>query len=72
MIWVKSALVGVLFLFGCVLVSVFAFPVILSLKGRREVGWDPTQIIRSPLVLVVLAVMFMAGFCWEYHRLVSR
>ena len=81
MIYIKSALVGLL-----ALLITFAFlPIIgmlvLMIYGfihpppeGYSVGWDPISLVkRSPwLPVAFLVVVFASGFFWEFRRLMHR
>ncbi len=70
---IKSAVVGMLLVFGFALASpllAMAIAMLLpSPKGGGSWGWDPVSFVRSPLAWAILAAIFAAGFVWEYRRL---
>jgi len=69
----KSVGVGLLSVLGFALVSPLVFVAItLFLPAPREGGswgWDPVAFIKSPLSWVILMLVFVTGFVWEYRHL---
>jgi hypothetical protein len=63
---IKSAAVGLLLLCGVAIVSPFlAFLFAYSFGFWK---WDPIAFVRSPLMWVIVMVIFATGFVWEYRR----
>jgi hypothetical protein len=67
---VKSACVGLLLVFGVAIFSppvVFVFALAFGFWKR-----DPVAFVRSPLASVIVLIIFVTGFVWEYRRLAKR
>ena len=73
MIWLKSVAIGLLLCLVTAVVSIFVVPISLSFAYRpapgEAIGWDPIQASKSPVVWIVAALVFFAGFAVEYRRL---
>lgn len=38
-------------------------------SGTSEtIGWDPTSLAKQPLIWTMAALVFVAGFAWEFRR----
>jgi hypothetical protein len=68
MIWLKSIGVGWLCALPfCLLVGFVTF----LLRPRPAVGigfWNPVMFLQTARAWVLLAMGFLAGVAWEYHR----
>ena len=77
MIYVKSLLVGLLAVpvacFSLVIVVVlglFAYAIIHRSSEEGAIGWDPVSLVRTtPMIWRIAALVFCAGFVWEYRGL---
>lgn len=72
MIWLKSFLVGVCALLAFAVVAMFVYPFLLQRRYdiRGPVGIDWISVLSfSPGAWLLLALVFAAGFLWEYRRL---
>jgi hypothetical protein len=77
MIYVKSLLAGLLaVLVACtsivVLVVVWLTVYSMTHPSQQEgsIGWDPISLVRlNPRIWLIVALIFCAGFVWEYRRL---
>jgi hypothetical protein len=74
MIYLKSALAGVVAVVAALIVTVLAMTVLLMIKSRdlpagQAISWDPISFYRNSIVAwVCLALAFLIGFAWEYRR----
>jgi hypothetical protein len=75
MIYLKSALVGLLTVFAAAIAMPLAMLIYVSIGfGSSEngaVGWDPISLNRPQTWIVMLGI-FLAGFCWEFRRIASK
>ena len=74
MIFVKSAVVGVLAVFGAFFLILLAITAYLSIAYKVHTGlvaWDPVS-LTSPLIWVVAIAIFLGGFFWEFRRSRSK
>ena len=77
MIYVKSLLVGLLAVLGATFLllvaavaGIVAYNAIHPPSGEEQIGWDPISLTRqNPIVWLIVALIFCAGFFWEYKRL---
>ena len=76
MILVKSIMAGLLALVAALVIllmlvmfGLFVYATFHRTEGA--VGWDPVS-LKSPITLVVAALIFCAGFVWEYRRLLLK
>ena len=44
------------------------FLVVLRPGGDGTTAWDPTSFAREPLIWIMFALAFVAGFVWEFRR----
>jgi hypothetical protein len=44
------------------------FYVVYRPGANEAVGWDPTSFVKQPMIWTVTAVIFVAGFVWEFRR----
>ena len=75
MIYLKSALAGLVAVLSAAVLLFIGIAVYFSILTSREhgeaaIGWDPISVVRPGPVVIILAV-FVAGFLWEFRR-VSR
>jgi len=74
MIYVKSALVGLLVVFGAFVLVLFGVAAYLSIVHKVETGaiaWDPVS-LTTPSTWLVALVIFLGGFFWEFRRCRSK
>lgn len=68
MVWLKSIAVGVLCALPfCLLVGF----VIFLFRPRPPIGlvvWNPVMFLHTTRAWLLLALGFLGGFAWEYHR----
>jgi uncharacterized BrkB/YihY/UPF0761 family membrane protein len=77
MIYIKSLLAGLLaVLVACISLPVLAviglivYNMIHRSQEEGSIGWDPVSMVRiSPMICFIAALIFCAGFLWEYRRL---
>jgi hypothetical protein len=72
MIYIKSALIGVVTFFVAMIVYVVC---LMSILVRRyspppgvEVGFDLGSLVYRPSFWLIALAAFAVGFYWEYHR----
>jgi uncharacterized BrkB/YihY/UPF0761 family membrane protein len=73
MVYLKSFLVGVaaVIVVGVLfLVAIFVYLNVAYKPAEGEaIGWDPISLVhQSPWVTVVLVLVFLVGFFWEFRR----
>ncbi len=76
MIYLKSLLAGIV----AVLIGATLSPIVMGIyfyfvysRGADETtGWDPTSFVKQPLIWTITAVIFGAGFVWEFRRAYSK
>jgi hypothetical protein len=76
MVYLKSLIAGSV----AVVIAAALSPIVMGIyfyfvysRGTDETtGWDPTSLVRQPLIWTVTAVIFMAGFVWEFRRAYSK
>ncbi len=44
------------------------FYVVYRPDANEAIGWDPTSFVKQPMIWAVTAVIFLAGFVWEFRR----
>jgi cell division protein FtsX len=44
------------------------FYVVYRPAANEAIGWDPTSFVKQPMIWAVTAVIFLAGFVWEFRR----
>jgi hypothetical protein len=72
MVYVKSILAGL----AAVVVSAVVLPIVALMAptvryrrgGYQGIGFDPSLLVHWPVAWVVGAVVFSAGFYWEFQR----
>jgi len=77
MIYLKSLLAGLLAIVAaCIVlpvltvVGLIVYSMIHRSQEEGSIGWDPISLVRmNPRVWVIAALIFCAGFIWEYRRL---
>jgi len=77
MIFLKSILAGLCFLFGgailLLLGAIVFFSAFVEHKKNTTVGFDPVSMMKSSFLLWILgALLFLLGFVWEYRRVARR
>lgn len=80
MIYIKSLLAGLLaVLVACISVPVIAviglivYSMIHRSQEEGSIGWDPISLVKmSPMIWFIAALIFCAGFLWEFRRLTHR
>lgn len=78
MIYLRSVVVGVLAVVIAVIVTAISMVTILTIKTRnlppgQAYGWDPITLFRNSLLAwVVVGLVFVLGFTWEYRRAITR
>ena len=71
--YLKSAVAGMVAAIGsAVVLCIVAVITLIRMFGRAEEGtyydWDPIAFARTPLAWAILLLAFVAGFYWQYHR----
>ena len=72
MVYLKSLVAGTV----GVLIAAALSPIVMGIyfflvyrSGTSEtIGWDPTSLVKQPLIWTMAALVFMAGFAWEFRR----
>jgi len=72
MVYLKSLVAGTV----AVAMAAALSPILMGLyfyvvyrPGANEaIGWDPTSFAKQPPIWVLSALVFMAGFVWEFRR----
>ena len=76
MIYLKSALAGLVAVFAAAILTVIVVVIYLSIASRSSetgaVGWDPISLARPLPWLGLVLGIFLVGFFWEFFRLSSR
>jgi hypothetical protein len=71
MIYMKSALAGVLAVVAAAILTVGVVTIRLSIASRSTesgvVGWDPIS-VANPMTWLVVVGIFSGGFLWEFLR----
>jgi hypothetical protein len=44
------------------------FLVVYRPQANEAIGWDPTSFAKQPMIWAVAALIFLAGFVWEFRR----
>ena len=65
-----SAVAGLFLMLLCVVG--YALLTMPPLKENETIGWDLVSFARTSLPWIVALVSFVAGFAWEYRRLLRR
>ena len=71
MIYLKSLVVGITAVVMAALFSAFFMTLYLYAykpKGNEAIGLDPVSFAKTPVAWLVVVVIFMAGFLWEFRR----
>jgi hypothetical protein len=75
MIYLKSAIAGIVAVFAAAILTLFAIVAYLSIAyrstGNEAIGWDPVSLAKPLTWLVVLGI-YLAGFFWEFRRARSK
>jgi hypothetical protein len=76
-VYFKSLIAGALAaLASAAVVFVVAIITLIIMSRRTEdgasYGWDPISFAHTPLAWSILALAFLAGFYWKYHRIASH
>jgi hypothetical protein len=74
MIYVKSALVGLLVVFGAFVPMLFAVAAYLSTVHKVQtetIAWDPVS-LTTPSTWLLALIIFLGGFLWEFRRCRSK
>jgi hypothetical protein len=74
MIFVKSAVVGLLAVFGAFFLMLLPVTAYLSIAYKAHTGpvaWDPIS-LTSSLTWLVAITIFLGGFFWEFRRARSK
>jgi hypothetical protein len=69
---IKCVTFGLVFVLGFTLLCPFIFLAIgllLPANTGGAWGWDPVAFARSPLCWLMLLMVFVSGFIWEFRRL---
>ncbi len=80
MIYIKSLLAGlVAVLAACISVPIIAvigvivYGMIHRSQEEGSIGWDLISLVKTvPMIWFIAALIFCAGFLWEFHRLTHR
>lgn len=80
MIYLKSAIAGLvalvvipMLLIGLLVGGAFIYFATHPPKGEGSIGWDPISLYHAqPYVWCIPLLSFLAGFIWEYRRLLKR
>ena len=72
MVYLKSLVAGTV---GVVMAAALS-PIVMGIyflfvyrSGSSEaIGWDPTSLVKQPLIWTMAALAFVAGFAWEFRR----
>jgi hypothetical protein len=71
MVYVKSLIAGLAAITMAVVLAIFGLGIYMYIvsKSTEEgaIGWDPVALNR-PLPWIVAALIFTAGFVWEFRR----
>ncbi len=71
MIWLKCALAGLASLLAFGAIAAVVYPMILNRNSgsRGLIGVDWISLVRSsPILWLMLGLVFAAGFFWQYRR----
>ena len=72
MIYVKSVAAGIATVVVAMLLSAFLVALYLFIvykpKENESIGLDPISFAKTPLAWLIVAVIFMVGFVWEFRR----
>jgi hypothetical protein len=78
LIYLKSFAVGAFSVIGAIVltaVSVMIYLAVLSrdLPANETYSWDPISFFRGSIAIwIVLLLVFLFGFGWEYRRLAAQ
>jgi len=72
MIYVKSLVAGI----AAVVIATILPPFLMGLylyiaykpKENEAIGWDPISFTKQPVAWLIIALIFVAGFVWEFRR----
>ena len=76
MVYLKSLVAGTV----AVVIAATLSPIVMGIyfyfvysRGTDEtIGWDPTSFVKQPLIWTMTALIFVAGFVWEFRRAYSK
>ena len=72
MIYVKSLVVGIAAVVIATILSPFLMGLYLYIaykpKENEAIGWDPISFTKRPVAWLIIALIFVAGFVWEFRR----
>jgi hypothetical protein len=68
MIYIKSAIAGILALTVAGFVSRATFFIKHRPDAEGTPGWDPISVMKSQIAWIINLVVFGAGFYWEFRR----
>ena len=74
MIYVKSALAGILTVLGASFLIALVMGAYMSITYHLEggsIGWDPVS-LTSPFTWLVILATFFGGFFWKFRRCRSK
>jgi hypothetical protein len=69
---IKCITFGLVFVLGFALLCPFIFLAGAALRPAKAGGawgWDPVAFAKSPLCWLIVLIVFVAGFAWEFRRL---
>jgi hypothetical protein len=72
MIWFKSIMVGLSAVVVAITVSFVILVVLVNVKSNGPIGVDVVSFVRRTHVQLLVAMVFVAGFLWEYFRLAPK
>ena len=72
MVYAKSLAAGL----AAVLLAAMLLPFVMAVYGRivykpfgnEVVGWDPIGLAKWPVAWLVVSLIFLIGFTWEFRR----
>jgi fumarate reductase subunit C len=72
MIWFKSLMVGLSAVVTAITVSLVLLVVLVNVKSNGPIAVDVVSFVRRPHIQLLMAIVFVAGFLWEYFRLAPK
>ena len=76
MVYVKSLLAGLAALIIATVLSPFVMGIYLYVvykpAANEGIGRDPISFAKQPLYWLIAALIFWAGFIWEFRRSISK
>ncbi len=73
MVYLKSVLAGIAAVVIAMALSPFVAMLYIYLAykptGDEQLGWDPVSFAKTPAVWLIIALIFAAGFFWEFRQM---